>query len=462
MFNEATIHTRHPLYVVALLTAFMVGLAVFSSLWNASPASASHGSPGDAPGKVIGVVTSEDGTTTRTYSANVNGAYPVPTITSVTPGAAEGGPTLTGDTQYDVGVRALNGINPGSAWASGQGTPQMQQASTYSIDSTATANEGENAELTVTLSETAPTGGVPFNVATDFSGQTASSTDVGAVPATVTVASGQTVATLVIPLAKDPLDEPSESFEVSISTSAAGWTTDSDGDSVATVTITDNTPVVSFSSASYQVTEGDGAVEIDIRAVGAHPGFTLFATSTTGTADSADFTAGMWSLEFADGDDTAVLSIPIASDVVYDYAFERSEETFTVTLHAGGDYALGSPAETTVTIHDAGYCHTVATPPGKPSFNSVTPAETSITITWNAPSTVGSGLITDFIFHVFSMDGQYLFETGASGSASADHNYSKVIDGLTANTTYMVKMRARTILGCYSPFTDRTTVTTLQ
>ena len=364
---------------------------------------------------------------------------------------------LTGETQYDVRVRALNSISPGGAWASGQGT---SQANTFSI-ADATGPEGLSASPAITLSQAAPSDGVTFSVSTNFTGLTASAMDVGTVPTTVTVASGQTTAPLTIPLAKDALDEPSESFEVSISTSAPGWTTADDSDNTATVTITDNTPVVSFGSADYQVTEGDGAIEIDVRAVGAHPGFTVSATAVAGTADDTDFTAGTWPLEFGVGDDAAVLSIPIASDTVMDYAFEAAEETFTVTLSTGSNFALGSPATTTVTIHDAGYCHTTATPPGKPSFTGVTPAETSITLTWNAPSTVDSGLITDFIFHVYSTDGQHVPVDNVMGSASAAHNYSKTISGLTAGSTYLVKMRARTILGCYSPYTDRISVTTL-
>ncbi len=373
---------------------------------------------------------------------------------------AETGAELTGltdHTQYDVRVRALNGINPGSAWASGQGTPRPN---TFSI-ADATGAEGLSAALPITLSNAAPTGGVAFSVSTIFAGQTASTTDIGVAPTAVTVAAGQTTATLVIPLAKDALDESSESFEVSISTSALDWTTVDDSDSRAMVTITDNTPVVSFGSAAYQVTEGDGAIQIDVRAVGAHPGFTVSATAVAGTAGDTDFTAGARSLEFGVGDDAALLTIPIASDFVTDYAFESAEETFTVTISVDGDYALGSPATTTVTIHDAGYCHTTATPPGKPSFTGVTPAETSVTLTWNAPGTEGSGPITDFIFHVYSADGQRVPVANAMGHVSAAHEYSKTISGLTAGTTYLVKMRARTILGCYSPYTDKLSVTTL-
>ena len=222
-----------------------------------------------------------------------------------------------------------------------------------------------------------------------------------------------------------------------------------------------DTPVVSFGSAAYQVTEGDGAIEIDVRAVGAHPGFTVSATAVVGTASSTDFTAGTWPLEFGVGDSVVWLSIPIASDAVADYALEAAAEVFTVNLSEGSDYALGDPAAATVTIHDAGYCHTTATPPDKPSFTSVTPAETSITLTWNAPSTMGSGPITDFIFLVYSTDdGQHVPVTNVMGSASAAHNYSKTISGLTADTTYLVKMRARTILGCYSSYTDEASVTT--
>ena len=61
----------------------------------------------------------------------------------------------------------------------------------------ATANEGANAELTVTLGEAAQSAGLTFNVSYDYSGSAATE-DTGSTPSTVKVTGGSTTAKLVV------------------------------------------------------------------------------------------------------------------------------------------------------------------------------------------------------------------------------------------------------------------------
>ena len=130
---------------------------------------------------------------------------------------------------------------------------------TYTIASSATADEGGNAELTVTLGENAPTGGLNFTVSYDYSGGTATSADTGTTPATLSVNAGSKTATLSVPIARDSAKENPETFTVTISTAAAGWAKASGGTDTATVTITDATPTIRMSASAYTVIEGEPA-----------------------------------------------------------------------------------------------------------------------------------------------------------------------------------------------------------
>ena len=130
---------------------------------------------------------------------------------------------------------------------------------TYTIASSATADEGGNAELTVTLGENAPTGGVSFTVSYDYSAGTATSADTGTTPAMLTVEAGSKTGTLSVPIARDGVKEDPETFTVTISTAAAGWAKATGGTDKATVTITDTTAAIRMSASAYTVIEGEPA-----------------------------------------------------------------------------------------------------------------------------------------------------------------------------------------------------------
>ena len=130
---------------------------------------------------------------------------------------------------------------------------------TYTIASSATAKEGENAELTVTLGEGAPAEGVSFTVSYDYAGGTATPADTGTTPATFTVAASSRTGTLRVPIAMDGEDEDPETLSVTIATAAPGWAKAPSGADTATVTIIDATAEIAFSARSYTVIEGETA-----------------------------------------------------------------------------------------------------------------------------------------------------------------------------------------------------------
>ena len=111
---------------------------------------------------------------------------------------------------------------------------------TFQVEPTKTVAEGATAELTVTLGEAAPTGGLTLGVAYDYSGSTATSADLGSSPpSSLRVSAGATTATLSIPTRSDAILEGDETFTVTLSTAASDWAGVS-GETSSTVTITDD------------------------------------------------------------------------------------------------------------------------------------------------------------------------------------------------------------------------------
>ena len=109
---------------------------------------------------------------------------------------------------------------------------------TYSLSPGATAVEGHDARLTLTLSREAPEGGVAFTVTAGY--DTAGSADVGTITSPVIVPGGATSLQIAVPLVDDALDEGEETFTVTVAPVRAGWAVSPTGTATATVTIIDN------------------------------------------------------------------------------------------------------------------------------------------------------------------------------------------------------------------------------
>ena len=109
---------------------------------------------------------------------------------------------------------------------------------TYSLTPAARVTEGQDATLTLTLSEPAPPGGAEFTVSAGYG--SASSDDVGTVPSPVTVPWGDTSVEIAVPTVDDDRREAEESFTVTVAPAAPGWGVDPGKTGTATVTIEDN------------------------------------------------------------------------------------------------------------------------------------------------------------------------------------------------------------------------------
>ena len=276
----------------------------------------------------------------------------------------------------------VTGVAPGTAAISHQASSgDLFYSSSLSVDqvqitvtpssvyeiSAAAASEGGNAELTITLHEDAPAGGLEFTVTTGYvvgEGQTAAAAaDLSSPPATVSVLENQRTATLSIPIARDALVEGEETFTVTIATTATGWSKMADGADTAKVTITDLTREVSLAASSYSVGESDGKVTVGLSVSGAHAD-TITATLTftdggaTRNTDYGDSSATA-QVSFAPGETSATLDIAIHTDVL-----AEGSETFTIAITAvsAGHAIHASNNAATVTITDDNSAGVTVTP----------------------------------------------------------------------------------------------------
>ena len=225
------------------------------------------------------------------------------------------------------------------------------EVKTFKISPAATAVEGASASLTITLSADAPASEVAFTISSDYSNpSTATSADVGSITSPVTVAAGQTTATVMVPLADDDVDEDDETFKITVS--ASGWSAEDAGKDTATVTITDNdTAGVSVSKSLLSVSEG--LTDTYTLVLDTKPAGNVVVSATSGAAGKATvepvtytFTPANWSRpeEFtvkgvAEG--TATITHEVTQSADTDgYPTSTSVGSVAVTVSAGPDASL--------------------------------------------------------------------------------------------------------------------------
>lgn len=110
-----------------------------------------------------------------------------------------------------------------------------------------------------------------------------------------------------------------------------------------------------LSAASYDVHESAGSITIGVVRTGASTGaVSVHFTTSAGTATSgADYTETSGDLNFADGQLSASITIPILDDTL-----AEGDETFTITLsNPTGGAALGAPGAAMITIDDDEQTH---------------------------------------------------------------------------------------------------------
>jgi hypothetical protein len=215
-----------------------------------------------------------------------------------------------------------------------------------------------NATFTVTLSAAS---GLPVSVNYQTADGTATApSDYTAIASTaLNFAPGETTKSITVVVNGDTLAEADENFFVNLSGATNAAIADSQG--VGAI-VSDDTPIIEFSSSTYSVNEDGLRVFVRVNRKGdlnkvatvdyatSDPSGLNNCDQVTGQASSrCDYATTVGTLRFAAGDTFKDISIPIVNDVY----IEGGSEVFTITLSNVSNADLGTPTTATVTINDS-------------------------------------------------------------------------------------------------------------
>jgi Leucine-rich repeat (LRR) protein len=147
-------------------------------------------------------------------------------------------------------------------------------------------------------------------------------------------------------------EDDDETFNLTLTNATGGATIGEPRTAVVTIIDNDEPGTVQFSSATYSVGEGDGAVTITVTRVGGSDGAISvdYATSDGTAMAGEDYGASSGTLNWSHGDAS---DKTFTVDILDDTIFEDDDETFNLTLtNATGGATIGDPSTAVVTIID--------------------------------------------------------------------------------------------------------------
>jgi glucose/arabinose dehydrogenase len=159
---------------------------------------------------------------------------------------------------------------------------------------------------------------------------------------------GETEKSFTIPIVNDSLSEGNETFAVGLQNPSSG-ALGAPRTVLITIVDDDSPSVVSVSEPAVNVSEAGSTATITVQRSGNLAGAASvnFATSNGTAIAGADYTAKTGTVNFAPGQATQTISIPILNDTI-----SESNETFTLKLSSATGAILGSDTTSTITILD--------------------------------------------------------------------------------------------------------------
>ena len=258
---------------------------------------------------------------------------------------------LTAGEEYQVQVRALNGVNPGSDWSdSADGTAGTDPILSSNADLSAlTASSATGATGTYTALTLSPAFAATTTAYTATVGNTVSHVkltptvdDTG----NATVAVGKQGATLTA--VTDTQDSAAIELAVGANAITVRVTAEDSTTKDYTVTVTRQGPTVSLSASPNPVTEGSAVTITATLAASLSSDVAIPLTLTAGTAEAEDF-GTLASITVSAGQTTGT------GEITTNHDSGDSDETFTVALDTGNLPSAvleGSPNSVLVTISD--------------------------------------------------------------------------------------------------------------
>jgi hypothetical protein len=218
----------------------------------------------------------------------------------------------------------------------------------FESPTTSAAESAGTVPLTVTRGgKTTTAASVDYTV----TGGTATSGDDFTLDAgTVSFAADDEEKTIAVGVVNDPLHEPDETIEITLSNPGTGTTLGSPASTTLTILNDDGQALISFGSAGSSTDEGAGGASITVmRSGNTAAAASMDYTVTGGTATSGvDFTLDAGTVSFAAGDDEETIAVGVVED-----ALGEPNETVEITLsNPGAGSALGTVTTHTLTIVD--------------------------------------------------------------------------------------------------------------
>jgi hypothetical protein len=256
-----------------------------------------------------------------------------------------GDTTLEADETFVLNLSAPVNASLGDAQA--VGTIANDELPSLTVnDVTVTEGNGGTTMARFTVSSSASTTKT-MSVSYSVGGGTATAgTDYVGASGTLNFAGGVTQKFIDVAVTGDVLNEPNETFVVTL----AGAVNAAIGDAQGTGTITNDDPVPQLSIADVSVTEGNSgssAVTFTVTLAGASANtVTVQYATQNGTASAADYSAGSGTLSFDSGATTRTFTVNVTGDVL-----DEDDETFLVNLSSPVGATL-SDSQATATIVD--------------------------------------------------------------------------------------------------------------
>ena len=225
----------------------------------------------------------------------------------------------------------------------------------------ASVDDGRTPRLTVADgSATEGDGAVTFTVVIDSmsgrdvtvdyatsAGTATADEDYTPVTGKLTIPAGSGAVWIRVPVADDSLDEPAETFTLTLS--APVNATLADATVSATGTIVDDDDPPTLTAADATATEGDGTVTftVTLDSISGRDVTVDYATSAGTATEGEDYAPVAGTLTIPAGNSGATIVVPVLGDAV-----DEPNETFTLTL-SGSQNAVLSRSSITATIVDA-------------------------------------------------------------------------------------------------------------
>jgi|GEM_PF-922250 len=196
-------------------------------------------------------------------------------------------------------------------------------APNLSIDDVMVSEDAGNAIFTVSLDQA-----TSQDVTVDFTtsnGSAVDPDDFTGTTGTVTIAAGQTSATLSVPVISDNIDEVDETFTVNLTNAVNANISDPQG--VGTITDNNVPPNLSIDNVTVDEADGTATFTVSLSQASGQDITVDFATAAGTAVTPDDFTGDSGTLTILAGDTTGTITVDIIDD-----ALDEQNETFTIEL----------------------------------------------------------------------------------------------------------------------------------